>query len=172
MRRDDSLVLNLGCGNDTYGDVRLDFMRTAATNMIGDCQSLPFKDSTFNEVYEKNVFEHLPNPDMHLFEVRRVLRVNGTVTLITDNAACLKYYVLGTHTGGYRKSDGMDRHFALFTQEHLRNFMDLCRFRINEMRFIDTDYCTRLFDRLIRLVSPSLSYPRILVKGEKIEATV
>jgi ubiquinone/menaquinone biosynthesis C-methylase UbiE len=170
MSNDDRLSLNLGCGDDIYGDIRLDLFPTKAANIVGDSQRLPFRDLVFTEIYERNVFEHLPNPAQHLTEVRRVLRLNGTLKLITDNAACLKYYIMGTHMGGYHKHGGKDRHYALFTEEHLRNFMDLCGFRINELRLIDTNYFTRFFDKIVRLFFPALSYPRILVEGAKIEA--
>ncbi len=169
MNNDDKLTLNLGCGDDTYGDIRLDLFPTKGANVVGDSQRLPFRDSVFVEVYERNVFEHLPNPAVHLEEVRRVMRVDGMLTLITDNAACLKYYIMGTHTGGYRKHGGKDRHFALFTEEHMRNFMDVCGFKTNELKFIDTNYFTRFFDKFVRIFVPSLSYPRILVKATKVE---
>lgn len=43
--------------------------------------------------------------------------------LVTDNAACLKYCLLGTDTGGYVKPEGKDRHCALFTAEHMKNLI-------------------------------------------------
>jgi ubiquinone/menaquinone biosynthesis C-methylase UbiE len=152
--------------------VRLDFVPTATTSIVGDCQHLPFKDSVFGEVFERNLFEHLPHPAEHLFEVKRVLVANGRLVLITDNAACLKYYTLGTHTGGYRRHGGKDRHYALFTEEHLKNFMEHCGFRLEEIKLIDTEYFTRFFDKFVRLFLPSLSYPRIKLKAVKVEADV
>ena len=169
MKRENSarLVLNLGSGEDLFGDVRADLFPTKATNLVCDCQSLPFRDEVFSEVYERNLFEHVPNPGRHVEEVKRVLVGSGSLTLITDNAACLKYYVFGTHTGGYRRHEGKDVHFALFTEEHLRNFMANAGLRIKRVKLIDTDYYSQVFDRLVRLVAPSLSYPRIMVEAEK-----
>ena len=167
MRQESDLTLNLGCGEDMRGDVRLDFVPTSATNVVGDCQQLPFKDDAFAEIYERNVFEHLPNPAQHLLEVKRVMQKGGTLTLITDNASCIKYHILGTHTGGYSKHHGKDKHFALFTKEHIKNFMELCGFQIDELRFVDTDYFTRYFDRIVRVFIPSLSHPRIMAKVTK-----
>lgn len=94
-----ALILNLGCGDDSYGDVRVDLFRTKTSNVISDCQNLPFRSGSFDLVFERNVFEHLPNPAMHLDEVKRVLAPKGRLSLITDNAACVKFYLLGTHTG-------------------------------------------------------------------------
>ena len=166
-RNAENLTLNLGCGDQTFGDVRLDAFATETANVIGDCQQLPFRDGVFTSVYEQNLFEHLPNPGHHLEEVKQVLKPGGVLTLITDNAACLKYYLFGTHTGGYRKHQGKDVHFALFTLEHMRNFMDVAGLKVRQLRLIDTDYYTRFFDKLVRLVAPSLSFPRIFVEAEK-----
>jgi ubiquinone/menaquinone biosynthesis C-methylase UbiE len=99
------MILNLGCGDDQFGDIRLDLFRTKATNVIGDATTLPFVDGSFDEVYERNLLEHMPNPAAHLAEVKRVLKCGGKLRLITDNAACLKYYILGTHTGGTESTE-------------------------------------------------------------------
>jgi len=155
------LILNLGCGEDSFGDIRMDLFRTKTTNVIGDAVNLPFAAETFSEVYEKNLLEHLPNPGAHLENVRRVLKTGGRLSLITDNAACLKYYTLGTHTGGYRKHGGKDVHYALFTEEHIRNLLHITGFKVRELKLVDTDYFTRYFDLLVRLVRPELSYARI-----------
>jgi ubiquinone/menaquinone biosynthesis C-methylase UbiE len=161
------VILNLGCGDDEYGDIRVDIFRTKTSNLLSDCQHLPFREGSIGGVYERNVFEHLPNPAQHLEEVKRVLSPKGRLTLITDNAACVKFYLLGTHTGGYRKHDGKDVHYAVFTLEHMRNFMAFVGLTVLEMKLVDTDYYTRFFDRFVRLLAPSLSYPRIVVEAEK-----
>ncbi|QQG49301.1 MAG: methyltransferase domain-containing protein [archaeon] len=167
LRSDKELTLNLGSGDQTYGDVRLDLFPTASTNIVGDCQHLPFREGAFARVYEQNLFEHLPNPGRHLDEVRRVLMPSGVLTLITDNAACLKFYILGTHTGGYRKHDGKDVHYAVFTLEHIRNFVANSGLRLRQLKLVDTDYYTRIIDRVVRVFAPSLSYPRIYLEAER-----
>jgi len=168
MRKDDdNLILNIGSGETGFGDIRLDFIASSAVNIVGDAQHLPFRDNTFSEIHEYNLLEHMPNPAHQLLEARRVLKNHGLLRLVTDNAACLKYYLLGTHTGGYSKHGGKDRHYALFTMEHLRNLMQVSGLNIQDIRYVDTDYFTRLFDRVVRLFFASLSYPRIMVEASK-----
>ena len=166
MQRDE-LSLNIGCGETSDGDVRVDFIRTSTVTVIADALNLPFRDCTFTQAHERNLLEHMPNPGSHLTEVRRILRENGNLELVTDNAACLKYYVLGTHTGGYSKAGGKDRHYAVFTIEHVRNLLSEAGLMIIKIELVDTTYFTKILDKLLRLVAPQLSYPRILVLAVK-----
>ena len=163
----DSLSLNIGCGRESVCDVRLDFVRTESTNIVADAQRLPFREGVFSFVYERNVLEHLPSPGLHLREVRRVLSRSGRLHLITDNAACLKYYLLGTHTGGYCRERARDKHYALFTCEHVKNLLTYAGFNVLKIEPIETDYFTRFFDRLVALVIPQLARPRILALADR-----
>jgi SAM-dependent methyltransferase len=47
--------------------------------------ALPFADRTFDIVMSFDVFEHIPDSDAHLREVRRVLKPGGTYLLQTPN---------------------------------------------------------------------------------------
>jgi SAM-dependent methyltransferase len=46
---------------------------------------LPFPDASFGTVLSFDVFEHIPDSDAHLREVRRVLKAQGTYLLQTPN---------------------------------------------------------------------------------------
>jgi O-antigen/teichoic acid export membrane protein len=46
---------------------------------------LPFSDASFDIVVSFDVLEHIPEPDDHLAEVRRVLRPNGSYLVQTPN---------------------------------------------------------------------------------------
>jgi SAM-dependent methyltransferase len=50
-----------------------------------DGATLPFADGTFSTVVSFDVFEHIPDSDAHLREVRRVLKPAGTYFLQTPN---------------------------------------------------------------------------------------
>lgn len=75
-------TLNVGCGSDTWGDIRLDVERSppdyflyykkSTANIIADTQNLPFRDEVFTELRANQVLEHLPNPIKALKEWRRV----------------------------------------------------------------------------------------------------
>jgi len=170
-------ILNLGCGNETYGTHRVDIVPTKTTTHVFDVEKgIPFPDEFFDEVYERNLFEHLKNPHFHVQEVYRVLKKGGRVVLITDNASCLRYYLLGTHTGGYMGHRHLltrtgDKHYAIFTKEHLKNhFLDV-GFKILKIEYVETDYATRLLDKVMRFflrgVWKSLTFPRIRVVAVK-----
>ena len=47
--------------------------------------TLPFADGTFDIVMSFDVFEHIPDSDSHLGEVRRVLRPDGSYLVQTPN---------------------------------------------------------------------------------------
>jgi 2-polyprenyl-3-methyl-5-hydroxy-6-metoxy-1,4-benzoquinol methylase len=47
--------------------------------------ALPFPESSFDIVVSFDVFEHIPDSDAHLLEVRRVLRPGGSYLLQTPN---------------------------------------------------------------------------------------
>jgi SAM-dependent methyltransferase len=47
--------------------------------------ALPFPDTTFDVVISFDVFEHIPDSDAHLLEVRRVLRTGGSYLIQTPN---------------------------------------------------------------------------------------
>jgi len=124
-----NLVLNLGCGKQMYGDVRVDLYRGKA-NLLADVEkSLPFKSDVFDEVYSRHLFEHLRNPSSVLGEMVRVLKPGGRLTLITDNAAYIPWHLhprfgSGGHSwNGYHGVSPIDKHFSIYTPEHLKNHL-------------------------------------------------
>ena len=52
---------------------------------IGFGDDLPFADQSFDTVLSFDVFEHIPDSDKHLREVRRVLKNGGQYLLQTPN---------------------------------------------------------------------------------------
>jgi len=136
------LILNLGCGEQTYGDVRIDLYRGGA-NLLADVEkSLPFKSDVFDEVYSRHVFEHLRNPSLVLSEMVRMLKPGGRLVLITDNAAYIPFHLhskfgSGFHSwNGYHGVSPIDKHFSLYTPEHLKNHLLDQKLRIVTIKYV------------------------------------
>ena len=122
-------ILNLGCGEDWYGTHRMDIISRPNVNVLGSVdESLPFEDNYFDEVYAKQIFEHIPNPLSFLLECKRVLKKGGKLKLWTDNGnwVLFVYNRIKIVHGNYRykgdKMDERDMHFQFFQPEHIRNY--------------------------------------------------
>lgn len=160
------LVCNLGCGDDTYGDYRVDINKTKATTHVFNVEKgIKFDDDMFDEVCSRNLLEHLRNVGFHLDECHRILKPNGKIRIITDNAECIRYYWFGTHTGKYEKeNEPNDKHFEVFTKSHLLNHFRDAGFRDITLKYIATDTNGRYFDMLTLNL---FGYPRIEVTATK-----
>lgn len=158
-------ILNLGCGNQTYGTYRVDILPTSTTTHVFDIEkSIQFPDNFFDEVYSKNLLEHLRNVGFHLEECYRVLKKGGKLILITDNVSCRRYYTFGTHEGRYEKQhkkNPKDKHYAIFTKTHLQNHLEHAGFKNIKISFIGTDTIGRFLDKITK------QFPRIQVEAIK-----
>lgn len=54
---------------------------------------LPFPDGSFDHVYSFGVIHHSPAPERIVREIRRVLRENGTFTVMLYNRSSINYYI-------------------------------------------------------------------------------
>lgn len=75
------MILNVGCGSDCWGDVRLDIAKTfhgkkTCANIYGDAQNLPFRDRRFAKLQAHHIIEHLPNWKKAILEWCRVTKGN------------------------------------------------------------------------------------------------
>ena len=176
-------ILNLGCGNDTYGTHFIDKYpkRKEIIKLDMDIQKIPFPNNYFDEIFSRNLFEHLTNPGFFLSECRRVLKKGGKLTIITDNASYWFFHI-PSFSGHYDKVDYSgkdDYHFALFTSKHLRNFMKKFNFRISSLEFF-TDFEnpkiikypplsneTFLINHILSKIKEVWAFPHIIVKAIK-----
>jgi ubiquinone/menaquinone biosynthesis C-methylase UbiE len=135
-------VLNLGCADDPFGDIRVDMEKSPTTTLVANVEEgLPLKSSSVDIIYMQFMFEHLTNINFVLKECYRLLKKEGKIIIITDNAGFIGFHsgrwtkVLSTiHYGGYRAEDG-DMHFGLYTPEHVRNHLERAGFKIEKIKY-------------------------------------
>jgi len=103
--RGDERVLDVGCGNGLHlaelarrehrGAVTgmdlspgmLSAARTRSTGplLVGDAQRLPFDDASFDRVLAMHMLYHVPDRDLAISEMRRVLLPGGVVLVLTNS---------------------------------------------------------------------------------------
>ena len=121
-----SKILNLGCGEETYGDVRVDFVKTKTTTHVCDLnKKLPFRNGEFSEVYCKSVLEHIGNVKQFVEECMRVLKKGGKFWFRTDSSIYIGF-LFRNHQDyiKYNYTSKDDKHYYLFKKEHLINLFE------------------------------------------------
>jgi len=104
--RSDGRMLDNGCGTGLLFDkikpgqaVGLDIsgemLRYAAKHsdqlILGNSQKLPFKDNSFDVVFCRSLLHHLPEPELAISEISRVLRSQGEAVFADTNSSLLSY---------------------------------------------------------------------------------
>ena len=92
--------LDLGCGiNKRPGSIGVDSNRDTAADVIADINSgsLPFRDSTFDEVTLIHVIEHVDNVIHTVEELHRVCRTGGVIRLETPHYTDFSSWCDPTH---------------------------------------------------------------------------
>jgi predicted SAM-dependent methyltransferase len=156
-------IINLGCGSSSYGTDRVDFIQTKSTTLVWNLEKgIPYPNEVFDEVYSHLFLEHLANVGSHLKECYRVLKQGGVIDVTTDNAACQRYYWFGTHTGRYEKLHPKgDRHYSIFTKNHLKNHFEVAGFKDIKIEYIKTNTLGKWLDLF------TFQHPRIRVRASK-----
>jgi len=115
-------VLELGCGNGAFLflapegvnaqgieiiDQEVKNCREKGLNVIkADAEKkLPFKDDSFDGVYMCHVIEHFEKPHLVIEEIRRILKKDGKLVILTPNFATTykKFYNDYTHKKPFTK---------------------------------------------------------------------
>jgi ubiquinone/menaquinone biosynthesis C-methylase UbiE len=137
--RGDERVLDLGCGNGLHlaelarrrhrgavvgadlstGMLSAAAARSAAALLVADAQQLPFGDDVFDCVLAMHMLYHVPDRDVALAEIRRVLCPGGVMLAVTNSYRHLEelnqmidasraYLTFSAESGGAE----LVRHFA------------------------------------------------------------
>lgn len=121
------LKLNLGSGPDyKKGYINIDLDKTYKADLYHDfLKGLPYKKDSVDEIYCKNLFEHVPNPLNFLLEMKRVLKKSGKLIIITSNASYIIYHF--PRKKAFHDSYNLgrtldDQHYFLFQKGHLEAF--------------------------------------------------
>lgn len=78
---------------------RLAFYGFAAKVEVGDAETLPFADSSFDLVFSYGVLHHTPDTAQAIREVHRVLRPGGTCRVAIYHKHCMVGYMLWARYG-------------------------------------------------------------------------
>lgn len=162
-------ILNVGCGDETYGTDFLDLypQRKEVIRYDANIDKMPYKDKQFDRVVSHNLFEHLQDRMLFLNECRRVLKDDGIFELQTDNAFYYGFHFNRTHSGGYSGLGTQDIHYSLFTVEHLKNYLKAADFEVLSQTYKPWMFPSQL-SKLVRLLVPYKSKcPYIIITAKK-----
>ncbi|MCS7106392.1 MAG: class I SAM-dependent methyltransferase [Candidatus Aenigmarchaeota archaeon] len=180
-------ILNVGCGNETYGTHFVDLYptRKEVKKCNVDSEKLPFKNEFFDEVYSAFLLEHLKNPGFALKEMVRVLKKGGKLIIKTDNAGfwlyhlCLPFKVCKQHYGGYESKGTEDKHYHLFTPEHLKNYVESLGLKVINIKYFENHHrklSRKIYGKIYLLISwllystkifKRISYKHIILEATK-----
>ncbi len=90
------MKLNLGCGNKVMkGYINIDSVKSDVVDKVMDLNKLPypFKTNSIDEVYMRNILEHLDDPIQVIHEVKRILKASGKLVIIVPHFSCAGCFI-------------------------------------------------------------------------------
>jgi ubiquinone/menaquinone biosynthesis C-methylase UbiE len=165
------MILDVGCGKNKRGTIGIDYSKDSDADVIADNHFLPFKDGIFNEVISYTVLEHSPNPLNFLKEQYRVLKKDGIITCVTDNAQFYRWSVMPgsrKHRHQFLHKD----HYCVFYPENVERLLKMAGFSILHFKFLPRDY-SKSIEMLVkvliflRLFRPEAWFSRFEFEGCK-----
>jgi len=94
---------------------------------LADVEALPFQDGSFDRIISTCVFHHLKDPVKGLEELKRVVRVGGSITILLPNDPGVLYRALrGITTLRASKKKGLYKEVQLVhALEHRNHYLSL-----------------------------------------------
>ena len=103
------MKLNLGCGNSIKnGFLGVDNVLCNAAQVLADITTLPFKDTSIDEVFMDNIIEHIQDIPSLMQELHRICIQNARITIRTPHFASADSWIDPTHI----------HHFSCFSMDH------------------------------------------------------
>lgn len=134
------MKLNLGCGPDyKKGYVNVDSNKNIKADIYCDLnKKIPVKNNSVDEVYCKNMFEHIPNPLNFLLEIKRILKKGGKAVIITSNGSYILYHFprkRAYHDTYNLSSSPGDKHYFFFQKGHLTAFANKVGLKLKKLEY-------------------------------------
>ncbi|MDP1728704.1 MAG: methyltransferase domain-containing protein [archaeon] len=138
------IKLNLGCGQDyKRGYINIDSNKNIEAEIHCDLsKKIPFKNNSVDEVYCKNMFEHIPEPLKFLLEIKRILKNGGKAIIITSNGSYILYHFprkRAYHDTYNLSSLPGDKHYFFFQKGHLVAFTDKVEMKLKKLEYYIAD---------------------------------
>jgi glycosyltransferase involved in cell wall biosynthesis len=142
-------VLDAGCGSSLivqslnnaigmdFSFAKLRFLRRYEMPLVNaSAFALPFKDNSFDCVISSQVIEHIPFDESIFSEMRRVLRVGGTLILGTPDYATLGWQIIEPVYGFLMPGGYKDEHITHYTLEKLKRILVQHGIAIEEAAYV------------------------------------
>ena len=150
---DDARILDVGCGDGfhlnllkKYGTKSwtlegIDIDRRAAEMAeksglkvhTGSVEELDLPENAFDLAFMIQTIEHVEKPEKVLSAVRKILKPNGKLVVVTDNTDSFDFkFFKGSYWGGYH----FPRHWNLFNQKSLAKLAGKTGFEVEKLATI------------------------------------
>lgn len=154
LSNDDSniKILDCGCGTgfllkdldklykSSYGlDISYDMLKKAQEDVhesniiMGDAETLPFSEKSFDAVVCRGSLHHLPFPQKALYEIHKSLKKGGSLVL---SEPCIDSIIIRLlRKILYKKSDRFRKGHSVFKLRDLENFLKISGFDIEKVKY-------------------------------------
>ncbi|HEY6417881.1 MAG TPA: glycosyltransferase [Candidatus Binataceae bacterium] len=142
-------VLDAGCGSSLiiqslnnaigmdFSFAKVRFLRRYGMPLLqGSAFALPFKDDSFDCVISSQVIEHIPFDEALFTEMRRVLKLDGTLILGTPDYAKIGWRIIEPVYGFLMPGGYKDEHITHYTRERLEKLLERHGFVVEEAAYI------------------------------------
>jgi len=169
-------TLDIGCGGSedfkiqkVRGDVNCDILKPAfkiRNFVLCDAHYLPFKASSFSQVFMYEVLEHLESPFKALKNIQYVLKRGGKLNLTTPNGLHILKIARSVKRGFY--SPHQD-HVAIWNLPELKILLQKVGFKEINIQYTYRDKSRKLTERFILFLCKfkELRYKLLLVEATR-----